>query len=66
MYYADDPHGVWNVPFFPGGSCDGKCASADDIENFRMWGIFGRADGEPFDADALWNSTRSGIGRKVT
>ena len=53
MYYADDPHGVWNVPFFPGGSCDGKCASADDIENFRMWGIFGRADGEPFDADAF-------------
>lgn len=53
QYYADDPHGVWNVPFFPGGSCDGKCADAEDIANMRMWGIFGRADGEPFDADAF-------------
>ncbi|MEE1296322.1 MAG: C45 family peptidase [Bifidobacterium sp.] len=51
QYYADDPKGVWNIPFFPGGSCDGKCASADDIDNLRMWGIFGRADGEPFDAN---------------
>ena len=51
QYYADDPHGVWNVPFFPGGSCDGKCANGDDIKALRMWGIFGRADGEPFDAD---------------
>lgn len=50
QYYADDPHGVWNVPFFPGGSCDGKCADATDIQNLNMWGIFGRADGEPFDA----------------
>ncbi|WP_270253779.1 hypothetical protein [Lactobacillus johnsonii] len=50
QYYADDPHSVWNVPFFPGGSCDGKCANATDIENLNMWGIFGRADGEPFDA----------------
>lgn len=51
QYYADDPHGVWNVPFFPGGSCDGKCANGDDIKALHMWGIFGRADGEPFDAD---------------
>ncbi len=64
QYYADDPHGVWNVPFFPGGSCDGKCASAEDIEALRMWGIFGRADGEPFDADEFmaqhpqWNWQR--------
>lgn len=64
QYYADDPKGVWNVPFFPGGSCDGKCASGDDIENLRMWGIYGRADGEPFDAEAFmeqhpqWNWQR--------
>ena len=51
QYYADDPHAVWNVPFYPAGSCDGKCADSDDIDNLRMWGIFGRADGEPFDAD---------------
>lgn len=50
QYYADDPHGVWNVPFFPSGSCDGKCADATDIENLNMQGIFGRADDEPFDA----------------
>lgn len=50
QYYADDPHGVWNVPFFPSGSCDGKCADATDIENLNMQGIFGRADDKPFDA----------------
>lgn len=50
QYFADDPHGVWNVPFYPAGSCDGKCASSDDIKNLRMWGIIGRADGEPFNA----------------
>ena len=57
QYYADDPHGVWNVPFFPGGSCDGKCADATDIQNLNMWGIFGRADGEPFDAKRLYEAT---------
>ncbi|EFA22983.1 C45 family autoproteolytic acyltransferase/hydolase [Bifidobacterium gallicum] len=51
--YVSDPHAVWNTPFYPAGSVDGKCASADDIDNLRMWGIFGRADGEPFDADAF-------------
>ncbi|WP_297817652.1 C45 family peptidase [uncultured Lactobacillus sp.] len=53
QYYADDPHGVWNVPFFPGGSCDGKCADSEDIKNVNMWGIFGRADGESFDAESF-------------
>ncbi len=53
QYYADDPNGVWNVPFYPAGSCDGKCAEAADIEAVRLWARFGRADGVPFDADAF-------------
>lgn len=53
QYFADDPRGVWNVPFFPGGSCDGKCADASDIKAMRMWGRAGRADGEPFDAETF-------------
>ncbi|WP_099332322.1 C45 family autoproteolytic acyltransferase/hydolase [Actinomyces minihominis] len=61
MYYADDPGGVWNVPFFPAGSVDGKAAGQDDILAMRMWGRIGRADGVEFDAEAflrqhpLWN-----------
>lgn len=51
QYYADDPHAVWNIPFYPAGSVDGKCASADDIDHLAMWGRVGRADGDPFDAD---------------
>ncbi len=54
QYYADDPKGVWNVPFFPGGSCDGKVASAEDISAMRMWGRIGRADGVEFDAEAFF------------
>lgn len=55
QYYADDMNAVWNIPFYPAGSVDGKCADGNDIDNFRMWGIFGRADGEPFDADDFMN-----------
>ncbi len=53
QYFADDPGGVWNVPFYPAGSVDGKCAEATDIDNVAMWARFGRADGVPFDADAF-------------
>lgn len=61
QYWADDPNAVWNVPFYPAGSCDGKAAGYDDIRAMRMWGRYGRADGVEFDADAffeqhpLWN-----------
>lgn len=61
MYYADDPGAVWNVPFYPAGSVDGKAAGSADILNMRMWGRYGRADGVEFDADQffrehpLWN-----------
>lgn len=51
QYYADDPDAVWNIPFYPAGSCDGKAANTDDIKNMRMWGRFGRADGIEFNAE---------------
>jgi hypothetical protein len=50
MYYVSDPNAVWNVPFYPAGSVDGKVTTAAAAEEMTMWGIFGRADGTPFDA----------------
>lgn len=61
QYYADDPTAVWNIPFYPAGSCDGKATDSSMIENMLMWGRYGRADGIEFDVDAylrqhpLWN-----------
>ncbi len=49
--YASDPNGVWNVPFDPAGSVDGKVTTADAAKAMSMWGRFGRADGLAFDAD---------------
>jgi hypothetical protein len=51
MYYVSDPNAVWNVPFYPAGSVDGKVTTAAMAEEMTMWGRFGRADGAPFDAD---------------
>lgn len=51
QYYADDPAAVWNVPFYPAGSCDGKAGAAKDFEAMHMWGRYGRADGVEFDVD---------------
>jgi hypothetical protein len=51
MYYVSDPNAVWNIPFYPAGSVDGKVTTAALAEEMSMWGIFGRADGAPFDAD---------------
>ena len=50
QYYADDPDAVWNIPFYPAGSCDAKAAGPDDVKNMTMWGRYGRADGVEFDA----------------
>ena len=50
MYYVSDPNAVWNIPFYPAGSVDGKVTTAAMAEEMSMWGIFGRADGAPFDA----------------
>ncbi|MSS83649.1 peptidase C45 [Actinomycetaceae bacterium WB03_NA08] len=61
QYYADDPTAVWNVPFYPAGSVDGKAVGAKEILAMQMWGRYGRADGVEFDADEflrehpLWN-----------
>jgi hypothetical protein len=51
MYYVSDPNAVWNVPFTPAGSVDGKVTTAAMAEEMTMWGIFGRADGAPFAAE---------------
>lgn len=64
QYYAGDPAQVWNIPFYPAGSCDGKVASADDVAKMSMWGRVGRADGVKFDVDEFlrahpqWNWQR--------
>ncbi|MCA9879836.1 MAG: hypothetical protein KC442_18710 [Thermomicrobiales bacterium] len=51
MQYVSDPNAVWNVPFYPAGSVEGKVTTAAMAETMSMWGRFGRADGAPFDAD---------------
>jgi hypothetical protein len=53
MEYASDPNAVWNVPYFPGGSVDGKVTTSAMARNMSLSGIFGRADGAPFDAEAF-------------
>ena len=50
---ASDPNAIWNVPYWPAGSVDGKVTTADLAKKMSMWGIFGRADGVPFDAPAF-------------
>ncbi|MCP4697233.1 MAG: hypothetical protein GY862_10330 [Gammaproteobacteria bacterium] len=49
--YVSDPNGVWNIPFYPAGSVEGKVTDAKTAKDMGMWGIFGRADGAPFDAE---------------
>jgi hypothetical protein len=51
MYYVSDPNAIWNVPFYPAGSVEGKVTTAELAETMSMWGRFGRADGAPFDAE---------------
>jgi len=53
MEYASDPNAVWNVPYFPGGSVDGKVTTSAMARDMSLSGIFGRADGAPFDAQAF-------------
>lgn len=51
--YVSDPAAVWNVPFTPAGSVDGKVANSNDIKNLTISARFGRANGAPFDAKAF-------------
>lgn len=51
MQYVSDPNAVWNIPFYPGGSVEGKVTTAADAEKMSMFGRFGRADGAPFYAE---------------
>lgn len=53
--YVSDPHAVWNVPFQPAGSVDGKIANSDNIKNLTIIARFGRANGQPFDATEFVN-----------
>lgn len=72
QYYADDPDAVWNIPFYPAGSCDAKAAGPDDVKNMKMWGRYGRADGVEFDVDdfleqhPLWNWMRGYLKSRPT
>jgi hypothetical protein len=49
--FVSDPNAVWNVPFYPAGSVDGKVTTAEAGKSMSMWGRFGRADGLEFDAE---------------
>jgi hypothetical protein len=51
MEYVSDPNAVWNVPFYPAGSVDGKVTTAAAAAEMALWARFGRADGDPFDAE---------------
>ena len=51
--YVSDPAAVWNVPFTPAGSVDGKVANSNDIKNLTINARFGRANGASFDAKAF-------------
>jgi hypothetical protein len=42
---------VWNIPFYPAGSGDGKVTAAVAARSLSLWDRFGRADGAPFDAE---------------
>jgi hypothetical protein len=53
MFYVSDPNAVWNIPYFPGGSVDGKVTSSDLARRMALHARFGRADGTAFDADAF-------------
>jgi hypothetical protein len=50
---VSDPNAVWNVPYYPAGSVDGKVTTADAAKTMSMWGRFGRADGLEFDAETF-------------
>ena len=50
---VSDPNAVWNVPYWPAGSVDAKVTTANLARNMSLWGIFGRADGVPFNASAF-------------
>jgi hypothetical protein len=49
--FVSDPNAVWNIPFYPAGSVEGKLTTADLARDMSMLGIFGRADGAAFDAE---------------
>ena len=51
--FVSDPNAVWNVPFQPAGSVDGKIANSEHIRKLTIIARFGRANGHPFDSKAF-------------
>lgn len=51
MFYVSDPNAVWNIPYFPGGSVDGKVTTAALARKMGLSARFGRADGIEFNAE---------------
>ena len=49
--YVSDPNAVWNIPYYPSGSVDGKVTTSALAQKMGLWGRFGRADGAPFNAE---------------
>ena len=54
--FVSDPRAVWNVPFQPAGSVDGKITNSENIRKLTIIARFGRANGEPFDARSFVNT----------
>lgn len=54
QYYVSDPNAVWNVPFQPAGSVDGKVTTSDMAADMTLSARFGRADGVAFDAPSFF------------
>ncbi len=49
--FVSDPQAVWNLPYVPAGSVDAKVTTSADAKKMIMWGRFGRANGDAFDAN---------------
>ena len=52
---AHSSNAVWNVPFYPAGSVDGKVTTAAAAAEMSLSARFGRADGVLFDAADFLN-----------
>jgi hypothetical protein len=51
--FVSNPAAVWNIPYYPAGSIDGKVTTAAAAKKMMMWARFGRANGKAFNAKAF-------------
>ena len=65
MYYVSDPNAVWNVPFYPAGSVDGKVTTSaavkgskglKSLKSSNSWGT-GGVNSLPWREASLVNSS---------